>query len=284
MSAAPENDTLSRGFVSSMEVTDRIAVVTGATSGIGKATAKRLAAAGSHVALLARTESDLESVAGTIRDTGGTASVFPVDLADRAAVESTADRIAATVGDPDILVNSAGIGDWIAAWEADPGQFERIMAVTVFGAYNLAKRFLPAMLERDRGHIVTIESPAAHAPLPGATAYQTARYALRGLTESLRVDLHSTGVGVTSIIPGVVDTEYFERNDNVEERLPGTAAPLDRVDPETVADGVLTGIRTGKNRVYVPRLLRLLVLARRAFPNRLDALTARFGWQPGDAE
>lgn len=267
-----------------MEVSGRTAVVTGATSGIGKATAKRLAADGSHVALLARTESDLKSVAAAIRDDGGAASVFPVDLADRAAVEAAADRIVATVGDPDILVNSAGIGDWLAAWETDPGQFERIMSVTVFGAYNLARRVLPAMLAQNRGHLVTIESPVAYAPLPGATAYQTARYALRGLTESLRVDLHSTDVGVTSVIPGVVDTEYFERNDNVEERLPGTDTALHKIAPEAVADGVVTGIRTGTTRVYVPKKLRLLLAARRVFPNWVDAATARFGWQPPDRE
>lgn len=267
-----------------MDVADRVAVVTGATSGIGKATAKRLAADGSHVALLARTESDLTSVAESIRDDGGTASVFPVDLADRPAVESTADRISATAGDPDVLVNSAGIGDWLAAWETDPGQFERIMSVTVFGAYNLAKQFLPAMLDRDRGHVVTIESPAAYTPLPGATAYQTARYALRGLTESLRADLKTTDIGVTSVIPAVVDTEYFERNDNVEERLPDTAASLDRVDPEAVADGVSTGIRSGKTHVHVPDTLRLMLLARRVFPNWFDAYTARRGWQPTGSE
>ncbi|MBB6647426.1 SDR family NAD(P)-dependent oxidoreductase [Halobellus ruber] len=267
-----------------MDVAERIAVVTGATSGIGKATARRLAAEGSHVVLLARTDSDLEAVAEAIRAEGGTASVFPVDLADREAVESTAAEIRSAVGDPDILVNSAGIGDWVALWEAESGQFERIMAVTVFGAYNLARQFLPSMLERNRGYVVTIESPAAHGPIPGATAYQTARYALRGLSESLRVDLHSTGIGVTSVIPGVVDSEYFERNDGVEERLPGTAKSLDRLDPATVADGVLEGIRGEKNRVYKPETLRLLVLARRLFPNRFDSYTAERSWQPSRSE
>ena len=267
-----------------MDVTDQIAVVTGATSGIGRATARRLAAEGSHVVLLARTESDLEAVAEAIRAAGGTASAFPVDLAEREAVESTAAEIRSAVGDPDILVNSAGIGDWIALWETEPGQFERIMAVTVFGAYNLARQFLPSMLERDHGYVVTIESPAAHAPVPGATAYQIARYALRGLSESLRVDLHSTGIGVTSVVPGVVDSEYFERNDEVEERIPATAEGLDRLDPATVAHGVLEGIRGERNRVYKPEKLRLMLFGRRLFPNRFDSYTAERGWQPSEFE
>jgi 3-oxoacyl-[acyl-carrier protein] reductase len=103
-----------------MDVEGRLIVVTGATSGIGRATAERLAAEGGRVALLARTESDLESVAQGIREQGGTASVHLADLAERESVEATAERIRADVGDPDVLVNSAGVGSWVSAWEADP--------------------------------------------------------------------------------------------------------------------------------------------------------------------
>jgi len=232
------------------------------------------------VALLARTEPDLETVAESIHDAGGTAHVHPVDLSDRPAVERVADGIRAAHGDPSLLVNSAGVGSWVAAWEADPGAVEHDTAVTAFGAYNLARQFLPAMLDRDRGHVAFVESPTAHTPIPGAIPYQVARYALRGLAESLRMDLHSTGVGVTSVIPGKVRTEYFERNDNVEGRFPSTAEDLRVLDPEEVADALLSGIRTNRRRVYVPRKLRYIVLAGRVAPSRLDARTAAGGWQP----
>lgn len=267
-----------------MEIDTAVAVVTGASSGIGKATAKRLAATGARVALLARTETDLEAVADSIREADGMASAFPVDLSDREAVESTADRVRAELGDPDILVNSAGVGSWVAPWEADPGEAEYATAVTVFGAFNLARQFLPAMLDRDRGHVVTIESPTAHAPIPGATTYQVARYALRGLSESLWVDLYSTDIGVTSVIPGRVRTEYFDRNENVDERFPEAADSLRELDPDEVADAVVTGIRTDTRRVYTPRTLRWALFVRRLAPDRVDARTARTGWQPTNGE
>lgn len=263
-----------------MQFEGKVAVVTGASSGIGKATAKRIAGDGSHVVLLARTESDLESVADSIREDGGTASVVPVDLADRDAVEATAETIQTDIGHPDILVNSAGVGSWVAAWEAEPGAVEHNTAVTAFGAYNLARQFLPVMLDRNHGHIVSIESPTAHTPIPGATPYQVARYALRGLSESLWMDLYSTDIGVTGVVPGKVNTEYFDRNDNVEARFPGTADGLRTIEPEEVAEAVVTGIQNDKRRVYVPRKLRWTIFAGRLAPNTVDARTAKTSWQP----
>jgi short-subunit dehydrogenase len=257
-----------------------LVVVTGASSGIGKATARRFATEGGHVALLARTESDLEDVAASVRETGGEASVFPVDLSKRDAVEAVAGEIRADLGVPDILVNSAGVGSWVSAWEAEPGDVEYNTAVTAFGAYNLARQFLPGMLERNGGHIAVVESPAAHTPIPGATPYQVARYALRGLCESLWMDLYSTDIGVTSVVPGKVNTEYFDRNENVEERIPGTAEGLRVVEPEEVADTLVSGIRANKRRVYLPRRLRWTLLAGRIAPNQVDKRTAESGWQP----
>lgn len=259
-------------------------VVTGASSGIGRATARLIGDRGGHVVLLARTEADLERVADSIRDDGGTASVVPVDLSDREAVERAADTVRTDVGDPEVLVNSAGVGSWVAAWEAEPGAVEYNTAVTAFGAYNLAREFLPAMLERNRGHVVIVESPTAHTPVPGATPYQVARYALRGLSESLWMDLYSTGIGVTGVVPGKVNTEYFDRNENVEERFPGTAEGLRTLEPEEVAEAVVTGIEEDRRRVYVPRKLRWTILAGRIAPNRLDARTAKSSWQPTPGE
>jgi short-subunit dehydrogenase len=267
-----------------MQLEERVAVVTGASSGIGKATAKRLAADGADVALLARTEADLTAVAEAIHHRGGTAAVVPVDLADRSAVERAATDICDAVGTPDIVVNSAGVGDWVSIWESKPGDVEYNTAVTAFGAYNLARQFLPSMLERNGGHFVFVESPTAHAPIPGATPYQVARYALRGLSESLWMDLYSTDIGVTTVIPGRVDTEYETRNENVEERLPDFGGGPQVIEPGRVADAVLTGIRDNKRRVYVPRRLRAILLARRVAPTRIDKRTANSGWQPTRSE
>lgn len=257
-----------------------LVAVTGASSGIGKATARRFGREGAHVALLARTEPDLEEVAASVREAGGDASVFPVDLSERGAVEAVAAAIEDDLGVPDVLVNSAGVGSWVAAWEAEPGAAEYNTAVTAFGAYNLVRQFVPGMLERNSGHVAIVESPAAHTPIPGATPYQVARYALRGLCESLWMDLYSTDVGVTGVVPGKVNTEYFDRNENVEERFPGTAEGLRVVEPEEVADALVTGVRKNKRRVYLPRRLRWTIVAGRIAPNQIDKRTAESGWQP----
>jgi short-subunit dehydrogenase len=140
------------------------------------------------------------------------------------------------------------------------------------------------MLERNEGRVVNVESPTAYAPIPGATAYQTARYALRGFGESLRMDLHSTDVGVASVVPGKVRTKYFDRNENVEERFPETAERLRVLDPEEVAEAAVAGLREEKRYVYLPRELRLLLLGRRLLPRTVDAWTARNAWQPSDVD
>jgi short-subunit dehydrogenase len=257
-----------------------LVAVTGASSGIGKATARRFGREGAHVALLARTEPDLGEVAASVRAAGGDASVFPVDLSERQAVEAVAAASEDDLGVPDVLVNSAGVGSWVAAWEAEPGAAEYNTAVTAFGAYNLARQFVPGMLERNSGHVAIVESPAAHTPIPGATPYQVPRYALRGLCGSLSMDLYSTDVGVTWVVPGKVNTEYFDRNENVEERFPGTAEGLRVVEPEEVADALVTGVRKNKRRVYLPRRLRWTSVAGRIAPNQIDKRTAESGWQP----
>jgi short-subunit dehydrogenase len=263
-----------------MEIDGRTAVVTGATSGIGRATARALGEAGAEVALLARTEAELEAVAATIEEAGGTAAPFPVDLAEREAVEAVAADVQERLDDPEILVNSAGIGSWRFVAETEPGEAERIMAVTYGGAYNLARAFLPGMLAADEGHVVTVLSPASFAPIPGATAYNGARYALRGLDESLAVDLQSTGVGVTGVVPGKVETEYFERNENVEDRMPLLARLFRSLEPEEVAARVLEGIRTERRRIVTPTELQLTLVGRRLLPDAADRLNARLGWQP----
>jgi len=265
-----------------VDLTDDLVVVTGASSGIGRETAKAMGAEGAHVVTLARTEADLDETAAAVRRQGGEATVCPVDLTDREAVEAVAETVRSELGDPDVLVHCAGVGSWTSVPETDAGEAERIMGVSYFGPFNLLRQFLPGMLRRDRGRIVGVSSPVAFQVVPGATAYACSRFALRGLLASLHVDLYSTGVGVTEVIPGKVDTEYFQRNDNVERRIPTAARFMRTLSPGEVAIEVVRATKGERRRVAIPPELRGLLLSGRYAPGLTARLAARTGWQPGD--
>jgi NAD(P)-dependent dehydrogenase (short-subunit alcohol dehydrogenase family) len=165
-----------------MKISGTTAVITGASYGIGAETAYALARAGARVVLLARTRAALDKVAANVPAAGGAAGVYPCDLTDPVAVNQTAEAILADVGVPDLLVHSAGAGRWLAIEETDPDEAVQMMAVPYFATFFVIRAFIPAMLRRNRGHIVVMNSPAAFCPWPGSIGYAAARAALRGFT------------------------------------------------------------------------------------------------------
>src|SRR5262249_49549633 len=157
------------------------ALITGASSGIGAATAREMALHGANVILLARRAPELEAVADECRQLGVSAHIYPVDLADEKAVEKTAAKIKKDVGNPDVIVASAGSGRWLFSEETPPGEANQMMGATTFSAFYIIRAFMAEMLSQKSGRIVIVGSPAAYAVWPGATAYTAARWALRGL-------------------------------------------------------------------------------------------------------
>jgi uncharacterized protein len=260
-----------------MNVDGRTIVITGASYGIGAALAHAAVRAGGHVVLLARTRDALDQVAGEARDAGGQARVYPIDLADAAAVECVAQAIMAEVGTPDILINNAGIGRWLFLEETDPVEAQAMMAVPYFAAFYLTRAFLPAMLRRGSGQIVNINSPAALVPWPGATAYTAARWALRGFTEALRADLHGTGLTITEVIPGKVSSTYFAHNPGTEARAPWIVKLLGTITPEQAAAGILRGIERGRRRIVLPFRYQLLSIIHRIWPGLVRWLAVTTG-------
>src|SRR5665809_51839 len=138
----------------------KLVLVTGASSGIGEATAKLYGARGAHVLLLARNASRREAVSQAIRKKGGTAAGYPVDLADDAATQTLAQRITSEIGTPDILINNAGAGHWKKFLETTPEEARAMMAVPYFAAFDLTRAFAPGMIARGSGSLVFITSPA----------------------------------------------------------------------------------------------------------------------------
>jgi len=221
-----------------LEIRDSVAIVTGASRGIGRATAVMLGAAGGKVVVNARTRSEaLEQVAKAI---GGERAVMAAgDVADFAAcgriVRSATDRL----GPVDILVNNAGNFALKNVVAMEPRDWESIFQVHVFGAFNMIRHVLPAMIQRKRGVIVNIASfVAVRPPGPGRVAYAAAKSALIGLTRALGLEVARDGVRVVGVAPGLTDTEIVRGGlPNLAERV--SRVPLGRMArPEEIAHTV----------------------------------------------
>lgn len=260
------------------DVYQRTVLITGASYGIGAATAREFGRRGAHVLLLARTQSALEEVARDIRASGGAASVYPVDLTDARAVADVARQVLAATGPPDILLSNAGAGRWLFIDETTPEEAVAMMAMPYFAAFYITRALLPAMRARGSGHLAYVNSPASLVVWPGAAAYTAARWALRGFVEAVRAELHSTRLRVTTIIPGLVATTYFEHNPGVLERVPDLARRLLPVlTADQAASAIVDGLARGKREIVLPGMLRLLYAAYTVAPGLVQYLTILSG-------
>lgn len=245
----------------------QLVLITGASSGIGAATAKRFGAAGAHVLLLGRNEERLARSAAAVRDAGGTATAFAVDLQDTKATLAVAERIETEIGAPDLLINNAGAGPWLPLLETSPEQAAAMMAVPYLAAFNLTRRFAPAMTMRGSGGIGFVTSPASYLAWPNACAYIAARRAVAGLAEALRSELKPSGVFVTLAVLGAVDTAYWEHNPeslrNVPKANPKLFPPL---TPEDAAEAIFAGLAAKKRTIVKPSLYRAVFLLNALFP------------------
>jgi 3-oxoacyl-[acyl-carrier protein] reductase len=221
-----------------MEIRDSVAIVTGASRGIGRATALMLGEAGAKVVLNARKES--EALLHVMKELDATQShVAAADVGDfeacRSIVHSAIDRFHRV----DILVNNAGTFGLRRTVEMQPQDWESMFKVHVFGAFNMIRHVLPGMIERKRGVIVNISSfIAARPPGPGRVHYSSAKAALIGLTRALGLEIAREGVRVVGIAPGLTDTEMVRRGlPNPEERV--AQVPLGRMGrPDEIAHAV----------------------------------------------
>jgi short-subunit dehydrogenase len=194
---------------------DRLAVVTGASSGIGLATARALASAGARLVLVARSEARLETASQEIaRMAGGgpAALSLPCDVSDPEAVRRMAEQVGRDAGTPDLVVNSAGIGHWAPVVELPLERIRAVLAVNFFGAVHCTKAFLPAMLARGRGTMVFVSSGFGELPFPFTGAYCASKHALNGFAGSLRAEVEPLGVHVLLALPGSTRTGFFEAN------------------------------------------------------------------------
>jgi NADP-dependent 3-hydroxy acid dehydrogenase YdfG len=261
-----------------MNQNDRpIAVVTGASSGIGAATAKALAREGWRVVLVARRAARLEELSETIAAAGGEARAEAVDAADGPAVMAMAERVLGEWGTPSLVVNSAGAGRWRFLEETSVGEIVEMMGAPYLAAANTSRAFMTAMLAAKRGLFVHVGSPASVMPWPGATAYTASRWALRGLHEALWQDLRGTGLRSSIVYFGEVASEYFEANPGSHRYMPKLAAPIPVSTPEECAEVLLKVVYRPRRVVFYPFTLRVMAWLAAITPAPTRWLAARTG-------
>lgn len=237
-----------------MRLEGATALVTGASSGIGRATAAALAARGARVIALGRDPARLEGV-------GERQVVW--DLAEPGAV-------AEEIGPVDVLVNNAGAG-WAGPFAETP-DVERLVAVNLVAPILLARALLPGMLERGRGHVVNVASIAGFVGPREEAVYAATKGGLIAFTESLRYELRGSGIGVTLVAPGVVATPFFERRGRTYARR--WPRPI---SAERVGEAIARAIEDERDEVFVPRWMSAVARLRGAAPGLFRALSGRFG-------
>jgi uncharacterized protein len=255
----------------------KLALVTGASSGIGVEIAKAIAGRGARVILVARGREGLERTATEIKAAGGEATAMPADLSDVDDVARLAREVLAGHGAPDVLVNNAGAGRWRAIDETEPGEAQSAVALPYLAAYELTRELVPAMVDRGSGHILNMTSAAGFVTIPGANAYGVARWAMRAFSYQLSEDLNGTGVGVSLLAPTEVDSPYFDNNPGSRERIPRIAKLTGTLDEADVGAAGVRLIESERRELIIPLRGRLLISLTPA--PVLRWLLRRTGWR-----
>lgn len=237
----------------------RLVVVTGASSGIGEAVARIFAQGGAHVILIARREEKLAAVVQSIREAGGAADAVAADLSSPSELRHAADRIKFEFGAPDVLVNNAGLGRWIPLLDTSAEEVREMIGLPYLAAFNMTRELLPAMIAAGKGRIAFVTSPASYMVWPKATGYIAARHAIRGLANGLREDLRGTGVGVSLIVLGTVESSYWENNPGSRENVPkGIPLLMPTLSVQQAGETILRAVERERNKVVRPWFFRVL--------------------------
>jgi len=262
----------------------RVAVVTGAGSGIGRATSVLLAKRGCRLAVADVNPQGLEETAGLIRAHGGSVSVHHVDVSDRARMQRLPEEVLSAQGGVHILINNAGVSVNAKFMDHSIEDFEWLMGINFWGVVYGCKFFLPHLLAADEAHIVNISSVFGLVGVPQQTSYCASKFAVRGFTESLRADLAGTRVGITSVHPGGVATNIAASSriagDEKLRRGHERAVKMFRkmLPPERAAEQIVRGIEGARARVLITRESHILDLAKRVAPTGSNKLID-WGWK-----
>lgn len=257
----------------------QVVVVTGASSGVGRAVAEAFGQRRAHVAVLGRNEDGLNGAAAEIRAAGGEALVCPVDVADAYAVEQAAEQVEAEWGRIDVWVNVAMATVFAPVAEMTPDEFRRVTEVTYLGYVHGTQAALRRMKPRDQGTIVQVGSALAYRSIPLQSAYCAAKHAIVGFTDSLRTELIHDGsnVRITAAHLPAVNTPQAVRQRN---KMPRQAQPVPPMfSPEVIADQILWAADHAPRELLIGRPTVQAVWAQKLVPGLLDWYLGKKGWE-----
>jgi short-subunit dehydrogenase len=256
-----------------------VAVVTGASAGVGRATVQALAARGAAIGLIARGSQGLKATATEVTAAGGRPLIVQADVADADAVEQAAARVESELGPIEIWINNAMTSVFSPVAQMQPDEYRRVTEVTYLGGVYGTLAALRHMRERDRGVIVQVGSALAYRSIPLQSAYCAAKQALRGFTESLRSELihDGSGVAVTMVNLPALNTPQFGW---VRSRLTRKAQPVPPIfQPEVAANAIVWAAEHAPRELQVGAPTELVIRAQKLFPGLLDRYLARSAWE-----
>jgi len=230
-----------------------VAIVTGATRGIGRATARALDERGALVGAIARSEDELKALADELE------RAVPVraDVSDREALESAISGFAADAGPVQLAVANAGLTQTLPFVDLEAEKADEIIRVNLLGTMNAVRAVLGSMMDRGRGHLVVVSSGAGLRAFPWAAVYGASKAGQKAFAEALRHELSGSGVSLTTVYPGEVKTSLHAHE---MERMPDWYRPSDAIPPEVVAEAIVHGVLEDRREVHVPGQVRLLGL------------------------
>lgn len=251
-----------------MKFKDKVVVITGASSGIGEASAVEFAKNGANVVLIGRRKEKLIEVEKKISKYKVSVLVCVCDVSNKYQVQEMSKQVLAKFGKIDILVNNAGFAIYGKVSDLDIEQMESQIATNYFGMVYCIKNFLPKMLEQNYGHIVNVASVAASFGLPGLASYSASKFAMLGFSEGLQHELNGTDVHVTVVSPIMVRTNFFDHSSF--ESMPKISPTS--LSAKTVAKAVLKAANSSRLEIVVPAVVRGAIWTKQTFPYLINPI------------
>ena len=255
-----------------MDFKNKVVLITGASSGIGKQTAIEFAKSGSSIILVARRKNKLEQVENELKQFNVNTLVCVCDVSKKDQVEELFKIVLQKFNSIDILVNNAGFAIYGSVSDLSINEIESQMETNYFGMIYCVKNFLPLMLKKKSGHIVNVASVGASFSVPGVSSYCATKFAMLGFSEGLKHELYGTGVGLTVVSPIMVRTPLFEHPSFTNFSKFSTGVSL---SSETVAKTIIKASNSSRLEIVVPSVARAAIWFKQTFPFLINPIIGR---------